>query len=150
MKSQDNIRHGRSVVYALAVHLVFVTKFRRGVITDRVRDCLKEAFASVMADFGGTLLQCDGEDDHVHLLAAYPPKHSVAALVNSLKGVSARLLRKRNFPDVRRKLWGDHFWTPSYFAASTGGASIDTVRKYIEDQRLPRKRGRKGAASSQP
>ena len=64
----------------------------------------------------------DGEDDHVHLLVSFPPKYSVATLVNSLKGVSARLLRQRNFPEVRRKLWGTHFWTPSYFAATTGGA----------------------------
>ncbi len=150
MKSQDKIRHGRSVVYALTVHLVFVTKYRRGVITDRVREHLQATFAAVLADFGGALLQCDGEDDHLHLLVSYAPKHSVATLVNSLKGVSARLLRKRDFPEVRRKLWGEHFWTPSYFASSTGGASLDVIKQYIEDQRSPRKRGPKGAASSRP
>jgi putative transposase len=150
MKTQDNIRHGRSVVYALTAHLVFVTKYRRGVISDRVRVHLQESFESVMTDFGGALLQCDGEDDHIHLLVSYPPKYSVTNLVNALKGVSARLLRKRNLPEVRSKLWGAHLWTPSYFASSTGGASLDTVRQYIENQRVPRKRGPKGAVSSRP
>lgn len=150
MKLQAQFRSGRSVVYDLTIHLVFITKYRRGVITDRVREHLQESFCSVMSDFGGELLECDGEDDHVHLLVSYPPKHSVATLVNSLKGVSARLLRKRDFPEIRSKLWGEHFWTPSYFAASTGGASIDTIRQYIEDQRIPKKRGPKRAASSPP
>lgn len=151
MKQQDNIRHGRSVVYALSAHLVFVTKYRRGVISDRVREHLRESFASVMTDFGGELLQMDGEDDHVHLLVSFPPKYSVANLVNSLKGVSARLLRQRDFPEVRSKLWGAHLWTPSYFASTTGGATLETVKRYIEDQRTPRKRGPKpGGTSSRP
>jgi putative transposase len=103
-----------------------------------------------MADFGGELRQCDGEDDHVHLLVSFPPKYSVANLVNSLKGVSARLLRRRNFPEVRKKLWGEHFWTPSYFAATTGGATLATIRRYIENQRAPAKRRPRGDASSRP
>ena len=150
MKHQDGIRRGRSVVYSLSVHLVFVTKYRRGVITDRVRDHLRSSFASVMGEFGGELLQCDGEDDHTHLLVSFPPKLSVATLVNALKGVSARLLRKRDFPEIRTKLWGDHFWAPSYFASTMGDDSLDVIRKYIEDQRIPRKRGPRGAASSPP
>ena len=151
MKQQDNIRHGRSVVYALSAHLVFVTKYRRGVITERVREHLQASFASVMQDFGGELLQCDGEDDHIHLLVSFPPKYAIATLVNSLKGVSARLLRQRDFPEVRRKLWGAHLWTPSYFASTTSGATLETVKQYIEDQRTPRKRGPKpGGASFRP
>ncbi len=85
---------------------------------------------------GAKLLQFDGEDDHVHLLVEYPPKLAVSRLVNSLKLVSARLLRKRDFPEVRRKLRGDHFWTPSYFAGSTGGANLATVKRYIQQQRV--------------
>jgi putative transposase len=86
---------------------------------------------------GAELKEFDGEDDHVHLLVAYPPKLSISRLVNSLKLVSARLLRKRDFPEVRRKLWGNHFWTPSYYAGSCGGASLRTVKCYIQAQRSP-------------
>lgn len=86
---------------------------------------------------GAELKELDGEEDHVHLLVSYPPKLSISRLVNSLKLVSARLLRKRGFPEVRQKLWGNHFWTPSYYAGSCGSASLQTVKRYIQAQRLP-------------
>lgn len=132
----NDVRYGRSVIYSLTVHLVFVTKYRRGVITDRVRGHLRGSIDGVCQKMGAKLLEFDGEDDHVHLLVEYPPKLAVSRLVNSLKLVSARLLRKRDFPEVRRKLWGDHFWTPSYFAGSTGGANLATVKRYIKQQRV--------------
>ena len=84
---------------------------------------------------GAVLVELDGEDDHVHLLVEYLPTVQLTKLVNSLKGVSSRMLRKKRFPEVEDKLWGGHLWSPSYFAASCGGAPIDIVRKYIEDQR---------------
>lgn len=150
MQADNDIRRGRSVVFTLTAHLVFVTKYRRGAISERVREHLRQTFRDVMEDFGGRLLEMDGEDDHVHLLVACTPKHSLSTLVNSLKGVSARLLRKQNFPEVRRKLWGEHFWTPSYFASTTGGAGIATIRRYIQDQRQPAKRRPPGSPSSRP
>src|SRR6202163_875199 len=79
----------------------------------------------------------DGEDDHVHLLVNYPPKVSVSSLVNSLKGVSSRMIRKKNYPTIRRKLWGGALWSPSYFAGSCGGAPIAIIRQYIEQQQTP-------------
>jgi putative transposase len=147
MKSQESFRQGRKIVHTLNAHLVFVTKYRRGVITDRVREHLQTTCTSVMRDFGGSLLACDGGDDHLHLLIAYPPQYSVASLVNSLKGVSARLLRKEGYAEVKGKLWGDHFWSPSYFVASTGGVTLETLRHYVEQQRQPAK---KGGTSSPP
>src|ERR1035438_5018289 len=101
---KKDIRRGRSVVYSLTVHLVFVTKYRRNAITDRVRDHLGGTLGEVCAKRGCALREFDGEDDHVHLLVDYPPKLAISRLVNSLKLVSARFLRKRNFPEVRRKL----------------------------------------------
>ena len=131
----SNIRRGRSVVYSLSVHLVFVTKYRRKVITNRVRSRLREIFASVCADSGGELREMDGEQDHVHLLVDYPPKQSISKLVGSLKLVSARLIKKDRFPEVEKALFGVHLWTPSYYAGSTGGASLETVKSYIQNQR---------------
>ena len=128
-------RRGRSVVCALHVHLVFVTKSRRGVFTDRAHLVLRDAFLGVCAEFGVTLKEVNGEDDHVHLLIDYPPTVQLSRLVNSLKGVSSRRLRQQNFPEVTRGLWGDHLWSPSYFAASCGGAPLEIVKKYIEQQR---------------
>jgi putative transposase len=136
MMSNLDIRTGRHCVFAMHVHLVFVTKYRRDVFTPGMLDELKPIFTSVCADLGAALGEMDGSDDHVHLLVTYPPKLSVSTLVNSLKGVSSRLLRKQNHPSIRNKHWGGHLWSPSYFAASYGGASIDAVRQYIEQQRL--------------
>ena len=75
--------------------------------------------------------------DHVHLLVTYPPKVSVSRLVNSLKGVSSRMIRKKNDPGIRKKLWGSALWSPSYFAGSCGGAPIAVIRQYIEQQQTP-------------
>lgn len=140
----DELRRGRSVVFSLSYHLVFVTKYRRGAIsTERVRDFLRTTFTAVCTDFGGSLRECDGEDDHMHLLVDMPPKIAPSVLVNSLKGVSSRLLRAEHFPEVSAKLWGDHFWSPSYFVSSTGGTTLDTVKLYIQSQR-------QGGDSSRP
>lgn len=113
------------------VHLVFVTKYRRDVLTAEMIDYLKDVFAKVCADFGADLVECDGEDDHVHLLINYPPKVAVAALVNSLKGVSSRRLRQTYAVRTHR----EHLWSPSYFAASCGGAPLEIIRSYVESQR---------------
>jgi len=132
---RTDYRRGRSVVSLLHVHLVFVTKYRRGVLSERAIEVIREAAAKVCADFESRLVELDGEDDHVHLLVEYPPTVMLTKLVNSLKGVTSRHLRSKEFPEVMAKLWGDHLWSPSYFAVSCGGAPIEIVRQYIEDQR---------------
>lgn len=119
------------------VHLVFVTIYRHGVFTRAVLDDLRGIFAKVCRDFEAELVEFDGEDDHVHLLVNYPPKMAVSMLVNSLKGVSSRLVRKRNHLSVRKKQLGGALWSPSYFAGSCGGAPIEIIRQYIEQQQTP-------------
>jgi putative transposase len=94
-------------------------------------------FTSVCADFGAELVELDGEDDHVHLLVAYPPHVAVARLVNSLKGVAARRLRQRYPVRTHR----EHLWSPSYFAASAGGAPPQMLKQYIRQQRTPSRPG---------
>lgn len=74
MTENNDIRHGRHCVFMMHAHLVFVTKYRRGVFTKEILDDLRPMFASVCADFKAELVEFDGEDDHVHLLVNYPPK----------------------------------------------------------------------------
>ena len=95
--------------------------------------------AKVCSDFGAELLAFDGEDDHVHLLVSYPPKVALSALVNSLKGASSRVVRKQDFPEVRGRLWGGAFWSPSYCAVSCGGAPLEVIRRYVDEQRGPKR-----------
>ncbi len=134
MEKNKEIRHGRHCVFNIHVHLVFVTKYRRKVFTKEVLDDLKTIFLSICTDLEATLIEFDGEHDHVHLLVTYPPKLSVSILVNSLKGVSSRMIRKKRYPCIERNLWGGALWSPSYFAASCGGAPISIIREYIEQQ----------------
>ena len=137
MRENPDIRHGRHCVFLMHVHLVFVTKYRRDVFTKEILDDMRGIFASVCRDFESELVEFDGEDDHVHLLENYPPKVSVSSRVNSLKGVSSRIIRQKRYPSIRKKLWGGALWSPSYFAGSCGGAPIEIVRQYIEQQNTP-------------
>lgn len=137
MNKSNDIRHGRHCVFNLHIHLVFVTKYRRSVFTKAVLEDLKEIFASVCQDFEAELVEFDGEKDHVHLLINYPPKVSVSRLVNSLKGVSSRLIWKKRYACIQDKLWAGALWSPSYFAASCGGAPISIIKQYIEQQDTP-------------
>ena len=137
MTSDDDYRRGRHVVSALHVHLVFVTRYRRGVLDADMLRCCQDAMRKVCGDFGADLREFNGEDDHVHLLVEYPPKVAVSALVNSLKGVSARRLRTEFTGRMNRHLMHGHLWSPSYFAASCGGAPLSIIRQYIQQQRRP-------------
>ncbi len=108
----------------LHIHLVFATKYRRYVFTKQILDALKIIFPSVCNDFEADLVEFDGEKYHVHLLITYPPKVSISRSVNSLKGVSGRLIRKKKYPSIRSQLWATTLWSPSYFIASCGGALL--------------------------
>ena len=136
MANTSDIRTGRHCVFALHTHLVFVTKYRRDVFTKAMLDAMRLIFENVCRDFEAELKEFDGEDDHVHLLVNYPPKVSLSTLVNSLKGVSSRLLRKQ-FPTLVKRYWKGALWSPSYLAASCGGAPLSIIQRYIENQRTP-------------
>jgi putative transposase len=136
---------GRQVVWALHAHLVFVTKFRRDVLSaPAIRD-LSIIFAKACRDFEAELVECSGGDDHVHPLVTYPPKVSLIKLVNSLKGVSSRKLR-----DLRPEITGRYrqgvLWSLSYLAASCGEAPTSVVGEFLRSQRAdarsPRLEGR--------
>ena len=97
---------------------------------------MHSVFASVCQKFEAELVEFDGERDHVHLLVNHHPKVAVSRLVNSLKGVSSRLLR-REFPQLREQCLHRQLWSSSYFAASCGGAPLSIIKAYIENQTTP-------------
>ncbi|MET8679897.1 IS200/IS605 family transposase [Streptomyces sp. NPDC004647] len=121
----------------LHVHLVFVTKYRRGVFNDEMLTRCEEIMWKVCQDFEAELKEFNAERDHVHLLVHYPPKVAVSKLVNSLKGVSARYLRREYTGVMNRAITHEHLWSPSYFSASCGGAPLAIIRQYIEQQQRP-------------
>lgn len=98
---------------------------------------METVFREVCKDFNAELKEFNGEHDHVHLLVNYPPKVAISNLVNSLKGVSSRHIRKQRFPHLQQLLWGSSLWSPSYFAGSCGGAPLEIIKQYIQQQQTP-------------
>ena len=136
MAKSSDIRTGRHCVFKLHVHLVFVTKYRKKVFTDEILQDLEHIFRDVCQKFESELVKMNGGTEHVHLLLNYPPKVSISKLVNSLKGVSSRLIRKQN-PQLLKSYWKGGLWSPSYFASSCGGAPLLIIEHYIQQQNRP-------------
>ncbi|MFF1262369.1 MULTISPECIES: IS200/IS605 family transposase [unclassified Streptomyces] len=117
--------------------MVFTPRYRRGPFSDEILTRCEEIMRTVCADFETELAEFNGERNHVHLLVHDPPKVAISQLLGSRKGVSARKLRQ-GFPNhIHKYLWGDHCWSPSYFAASCGGAQLAIIKEYIENQKRP-------------
>lgn len=124
---------GAHAVYSIQFHLVFCVKYRKKVLIGEVAERLKEITNNIAANFGIEIIEQEADKDHIHILFASKPQIQVSRFVNSLKGVSSRLLRKE-FPELKKELWGKSFWSPSYFLASTGEVSLDVLKKYVEEQ----------------
>ncbi|MBU47716.1 MAG: IS200/IS605 family transposase [Deltaproteobacteria bacterium] len=137
MKKEYEWRTGRSCIYELQYHLVFVTKYRRGVFTAEHLQRLEEVFRQTCEQMEGELLEFSGESEHVHLLVSLPPKRAVSNVVGKLKGKSSYVLRKEFGEELKEKLWGKHLWSPSYCVVSCGGAPLEVIKKYIEEQQKP-------------
>ena len=120
-------------VFLMHAHVVFVKKYRRKVFTKQIIEDLREIFDGACQSFEAELSECEGEGDHVHLLVNY----LVSKLVNSLKTASSRVIRKKVYPTVEKAPWGGALWSPSSFAGSSGGASIDFLKQYIQEQDSP-------------
>lgn len=135
-KPAIDYRSGRHCVHLMHTHLVFTPKWRRNVFTGAHLETLKELFERVCSTFESQLVEFDGEPDYVHLLVQYPPQVSVSKLINSLKGVSSRRLKVLH-PDIKKHYWGSVLWSRSYFAGSVGGAPLEVLKQYIQNQATP-------------
>lgn len=130
-------RTGRTCIYKCYYHLVFSPKYRRGVFTAEMLVRLREVIQETCEQMGGELIEFGCEQDHLHLMTSIPPSKSVSNFVGKLKGKSAYVLRSEFWPDISTKLWGTHFWSPSYCVATCGGAPLEIVRQYVEHQEKP-------------
>jgi putative transposase len=134
--ANDFIHKARGVS-DLKCHLVLTTKYRRKVLTDPMLTRLEEIFKALMEKWEGRLVEFNGERDHVHLLLQYTPQTQPSKLINNLKTVSSRYLRKEFVAEVNKVYWKDVFWTNGYFIASCGGVTVDQLKKYIDEQDRP-------------
>jgi len=132
------LKSTRHAKYLLHAHIVFTPKYRKKIFTKEHLDLMKTVFSDICVMNSATLEDFDGEADHVHLLVTYPPRIALSVLINSLKGVSSRRLRQ-NFKIFQKEYWGENvaLWSRSYFVASVGGAPIEILKQYIEQQNTP-------------
>jgi len=133
---QDEYRRGRHSVTRLVAHLVFTTKYRRKVFDGDMIGQLREVFESACEKLDCRIIEFDGEEDHVHLLIEYPPKLSISVLVNNLKSTSSRRIRFLN-THIPRLSKSAALWSRSYFACSAGGATIEMLKAYVNEQKTP-------------
>ena len=126
----DNNAHS---VFLLHYHLVLVVKYRRNVFNTNVSSRAKEIFEYIAPNYNITLEEWNHDGDHVHILFKAHPNTEISKFINAYKSASSRLLKKE-FPEIRRKLWKETFWSQSFCLLTTGGAPLEVIKKYIETQ----------------
>ena len=120
-------------VFLMYYHLVFVIKYRRKVFDDVISERAKEIFKYIAPNYNITLMEWNHDEDHVHILFKAQPNSELSKFINAYKSASSRLLKKE-YPEIRKKLWKEYFWSRSYCLLTTGGAPVDVIKKYIESQ----------------
>ncbi|WP_029333505.1 IS200/IS605 family transposase [Exiguobacterium oxidotolerans] len=120
-------------VFLLNYHLVLVVKYRRKVIDDAISEFARQTFERIGASYHITLNEWNHDGDHIHVLFKAHPNTEMSKFLNAYKSASSRLI-KRDFPHVKKRLWKEMFWSRSYCLVTTGGATIDVIRHYIEKQ----------------
>lgn len=120
-------------VFRLNYHLVLCVKYRRKVIDDRISERLKEIFIKIAPKYNIILEDWNHDIDHIHLLFRGAPNTEISKFINAYKSASSRIIKKE-YPSIRKKLWKEYFWNRSYCLITTGGATIEVIKKYIENQ----------------
>ena len=127
------LRNNNHSVFAIHFHLILVVKYRKKVINDEISERLKEIFEYIQGNYNIALEEWNHDVDHVHVLFRSEPNSNISKFINAYKSASSRLIKKE-YPFIRSSLYKEMFWSQSFCLISTGGASIDTIKKYIESQ----------------
>ena len=126
-------RRGAHSVFEIHLHLVWVTKYRRKVLTGEVALRVRDVLRQICGDHDVSILRGHVSKDHIHLLVSIPPQVTISRLVQRLKGKSAYVLLGE-FPHLRKRFWGRHIWARGYFCCSSGNVTDEVVAAYIEQQ----------------
>ena len=127
------LRNNNHSVFAIHFHLILVVKYRKKVINDEISNRLKEIFEYIQGDYNIALEEWNHDIDHVHILFRSEPNTNISKFINAYKSASSRLIKKE-YSSIKSRLYEDAFWSQSFCLISTGGANIETIRKYIESQ----------------
>ena len=120
-------------VFLLQYHLIMCIKYRNKVIDDVISERLKQIFEYIAPNYHIILEEWNHDVDHVHVLLRGQPNTEMSKFINAYKSASSRLIKKE-FPEIRKSLWKEMFWSQSYFLISTGGATVDIIKQYIQSQ----------------
>ena len=129
------ISKGRGYVYSIQYHVVWCVKYRHKILTGRVEKSLRSILHNIADENGFRIEEFNCDKDHVHLLLDCKPQHYIPNMIKALKGVSGRLLMKEFGEELKRKLWGGHIWSPSYFVATVSENTEAQIRTYIQNQK---------------
>ena len=127
----DKMDHNAHSVYLMYYHLIMVVKYRRKVIDDPISEHAKEIWERIAPDYGITLEEWNHDVDHVHVMFRAQPKSELSKFINAYKSASSRLLKKE-YPQIRERLWKEAFWSQSFCLLTAGGASIDVIRRLYQ------------------
>ena len=147
MPLKKKYRRKRHSVSQLHAHLVFCVKYRRRVVTRKAFEILRRSMRQTAASIDVDIVAIESDGDHLHIMICYPPALGLAKIVQRLKGASSRALRRKRLPEIINKLWGKAFWSPSYFVVSCGGALLDVVKSYVDNQTNPLRKSTKKPAN---
>ena len=128
-----NMDHNAHSVFLLYYHLIMVVKYRRKVIDDQISDRAKDIFEYISPKYGIALEEWNHDQDHVHVMFRAQPKSEISKFINAYKSASSRLIKKE-YPQIRGKLWKEAFWSQSFFLVTAGEAPVEVIRAYIESQ----------------
>ena len=117
----------------LHYHLILVVKYRRKVLNDTISERLREIFEKIAPNYNITVEEWNHDVDHVHILLKGHPNTELSRFINAYKSASSRLIKKE-FPNIRKHLWKEMFWSRSFCLLTTGGVTVETIRHYIETQ----------------
>ena len=120
-------------VFLMHYHLILVVKYRKKVIDNSISDRLREMFEYISPNYKINLLEWNHDKDHIHILFKAHPKSELSKFINAYKSASSRLIKKE-YPEIKKSLWKEYFWSRSFCLLTTGGAPIEIIKRYIESQ----------------
>ena len=130
-----NIQANRHSVYELKYHLVVVTKYRKEIINEKIKDELTDIAINIFENsYNGTIIEININKDHIHILFSVRPQVQLSKAINSFKTVSSRLVRKNNADYLNAFYRKPYFWSKSYYIGSVGNVNEEAIKNYIQNQ----------------
>ena len=126
----DNNNHS---VFKMYFHLILVVKYRKKVFDDEISEYARNKFIKISKKYNITLEEWNHDKDHIHILFKSHPNSEISKFINVYKSSSSRMIKK-DFPKVKQKLWKEMFWSRSFCLITSGGATIETIKQYINSQ----------------